>query len=183
MAKEPFAGQALRKLVEAPSTLESTDFDVLDTISDLTASAAELNQLDATTLTAGITVTSSLVKLTQTVGFAEFTDGLGAAGTFALTVGTIPVGATFLAAAVTAITGFAGDTTAVMTIGDGTDVDRYNAGTIDVFSTAAAGIDAGVPSGLRYHPVAATVTLTVTGGADFTSISAGSVTVELTYLT
>ena len=183
MAKFKLAGQALRTLIDAPETLVTGDFAVLDGLSALTASAAELNQLDNTTLTAGITLTASLVKLTQTVGFAAFTDGGAAVGTFPLTVGTIPVGAVFLSAAVTAVTGFAGDESAALTIGDGTDVDRYNTSTVDVFTTAAGGVPAGIPSGVTYHAAAKTVTLTITTNADFTSVSAGSVTVKLFYLT
>lgn len=124
-----------------------------------------------------------LVKLTETVAYDDFTDGGAAVGTYDLTAGTIPVGATFLYAAVTAVTGFAGDTSAALTLGDGSDADRYNTSTIDVFSTAANGVAAGDPSGVRYHATAATVTLTVTTASDFTSVSAGSVTVELYYLT
>jgi hypothetical protein len=137
----------------------------------------------AVTAASGVTTVGPIVKLTQTVGFAAFTDGLGTSGTFDLTVGTIPAGAYFLASSVTAVTGFAGDTSAVMTIGDGTTADRYNTGTINVFATAANGIAAGVPSGVRYHDTAKTVKLTVTSAADFTNVSAGSVTVELYYLT
>lgn len=135
------------------------------------------------TAVAGVTTVGPLVKLTETVGFAAFTDGGGAVGTYALTVGTIPVGALYLGTAVTAITGFAGDVSAALTIGDGTDVDRYNTSTVDVFSTAAAGVAAGAPSGVLYHAAAKTPTLTITTNADFTSVSAGSVTVELFYLT
>ena len=65
-----------------------------------------------------------LRKITQTVAYSAFTDGGGASGTFALTEGSIPAGATVLFSAVTAITGFTGDTSAVITIGDGTDADR-----------------------------------------------------------
>jgi hypothetical protein len=137
----------------------------------------------AVTAASGVTTVGPIVKLTQTVGFADFTDGLGTSGTIDLTVGTIPAGATFLYSAVTAVTGFAGDTSAVLIIGDGTDHDRYNTGTINVFATAAAGVAAGAPSGVVYHDAAKTVKLTVTGAADFTSINAGSVTVELYYLT
>jgi len=134
-------------------------------------------------VTATVASLNALVKLSETVAFSAFTDGGGAVGTFNITAGTIPAGATFLSAAVTAITGFAGDTSAVLIIGDGSDTDRYNTGTINVFTTAADGVDAGVPSGVRYHVATKTVTLTVTTGADFTSVSAGSVTVELFYLT
>ena len=131
----------------------------------------------------GVTTFGPLVKLTETVAYDAFTDGGSTAGTYDITVGTIPVGATFLYAAVTAVTGFAGDTSAVLTIGDGTDADRYNTGTPNVFATAAAGVAVGAPSGTLYHAAAATVTLTVTTAADFSSVSAGSLTVELYYLT
>lgn len=131
----------------------------------------------------GLTNGASLVKIEQTVLRAAFTDGGAAIGTFTLTAGTIPVGAFVLAASITAVTGFTGDTSAVLTIGDGSDVDRYNTGTPNVFVTAAAGVDAGVPSGVRYHTTAKSIILTITSAADFTNVSAGSVTVELYYLT
>lgn len=127
--------------------------------------------------------TAAIVKFSETVTYDQFTDGGAAVGTYTLTTGSIPIGATFLYSAVTAITGFAGDTTAVLTIGDGTDADRYNTSTVDVFSTAANGGSAGAPSGVRYHTAAKNVVLTVTSASDFTSVSAGSVTVECFYLT
>lgn len=140
----------------------------------------------AITAQSGVSTMGALIKLSQTVGVAAFTDGGSTSGTYALTVGTIPAGAIFIRSAVTTVVGFAGDTTAVMTIGDGTDVDRYNTSTVNVFATAAAGVDAGAASGTDYHAAAKTVTLTITGGSDFTSIVSngnGSVTVELYYLT
>jgi hypothetical protein len=121
-------------------------------------------------------------KLSETVARAAFTDGLAAVGTFTTSM-NIPVGATVLFAAVTAITGFTGNVSATMTIGDGTTVDRYNTSTINVFATAAGGISAGAVSGVAYHAAAKDVVLTVTGNSDFTAISAGSVTVEIYYLT
>lgn len=123
-----------------------------------------------------------LRKFSQTVSYDEFTDGGGASGTFTLTEGSIPAGATVLFSAVTAITGFTGNVSAVITIGDGTDADRYNTGTPSVFTTAANGIAVGVPSGVQYHAAAKDVVLTVTSSSDFTSVSAGSVTVSLYYL-
>lgn len=146
---------------------------------DLTVSSGTIS----VSAVSGVTTMGALVKLEETVSYDDFTDGGSTSGTYDITVGTIPAGATFLYAAVTAVTGFAGDTSAVLTIGDGTDVDRYNTSTINVFATAANGVSAGDPSGTRYHTAAATVTLTVTSGADFTSVSAGSLTVELFYLT
>lgn len=121
-------------------------------------------------------------KISQTVAYDAFTDGGSTSGTFDLT-DTIPVGATVLACALTALTGFTGDTSAVLIVGDGTDTDRYMTGTPSVFTTAANGLDLGVPSGARYHAAAKTVTLTVTSGSDFTSVSAGSLTIEIYYMT
>lgn len=117
----------------------------------------------------------------QTVAFDDFTDGGAAVGTLVLT-DQIPDGAIFLASKVLVPAGFAGDTSAVLTIGDGSDADRYNTSTINVFATAASGVQAGIPSGNKYHTAAQSVTLTVTSGADFTSVNAGSLTVELFYL-
>lgn len=118
--------------------------------------------------------------LQQRVSFADFTDGGSAVGTLALTE-KIPVGAWVQQALLLNVTGFTGNTSAVMTIGDGTDVDRYNTGTPSVFTTANA-IDMGVPSGTKIHTAEATVTLTVTGNSDFTAISAGAATVRICYL-
>jgi hypothetical protein len=123
-----------------------------------------------------------LNKITQTVARSQFTDGGAASGTFVLTDGVIPAGATVLFSAIQEIVGFTGNTSAVLTIGDGTDVDRYNTGTPNVFVTAANGVSAGVPSGAQYHTADASVTLTVTSAADFTAVTAGSVTVSLYYL-
>lgn len=121
-------------------------------------------------------------KITATVGYAAFTDGGAAVGTYDLTE-FIPAGALYLATAVTAVTGFAGDTSAAMTIGDGTDVDRYNTSTINVFATAAGGIASGVPSGSLYHAAQVTPKITITTAADWGSVSAGSVTIEMYYMT
>jgi len=122
-----------------------------------------------------------VVKKSETVAYTQFTDGGAAIGTFATGI-SIPAGATVLYSAVTAVTGFAGDTSAVLTLGDGTDVDRYNTGTLNVFATAANGVAAGAPSGVVYHTGAKTLTLTVTSAADWGAVNAGSVTVSIYYL-
>lgn len=119
-----------------------------------------------------------LVSYQETVTYDQFTDGGGAAGTLALGI-SIPAGAVFARTLVTGITGFTGDTSAALTVGDGTDVDRYNTGTPSVFTTAAAGADMGAPSGTLFHSTAKTPTLTVTSNADFTSVAAGQMTVTL----
>lgn len=192
----PDSGLATSYLIQSTAAVTIAEADALDGATAGTPVAskvvvADANQsigaVNATSISVGATGSEILapefVKLTETVGYAAFTDNANATGQFDLTAGNIPIGATLIASAVTAITGFTGDTTATMTIGDGTDVDRYNTGTLDVFTTLANGIATGVPSGVQYHDAAKTPRLTVTGGADFTSISAGSVTVEYYYIT
>jgi hypothetical protein len=121
--------------------------------------------------------------LTETHAASTFTDGGAAIGTKAMT-GTIPVGAILMGSKVVVGTGFTGDTSAVLTIGDGSDVDRYNTSTIDIFTTAAAGVQSGEPSGSRLVTVANIPTLTVTSAADITLViaAAGSITVSIYYL-
>src|SRR3990167_7071574 len=123
---------------------------------------------------------TKLVSFQQFVTRAQFTDGGATAGTFTLNH-TIPAGARFAFALITSITGFIGDTSAVITIGDGTDVDRYNTGTPSVFTTAAAGVDMGAPSATAWHTAAIAPVITITSGADFTNVSAGSVLITLFY--
>lgn len=117
----------------------------------------------------------------QTISSTDFTDGGGTSGTKALNV-SIPAGAVFVRTLITALTGFTGDTTAVVKVGDGTTTDRYSitsGSSASVFTTAAAGIDPGAASGTLFHSAAKTPTVTVTSGADFTSVVAGTMTVTM----
>jgi hypothetical protein len=118
--------------------------------------------------------------LQETVSYSDFTDGGSTAGTYTFT-DTIPAGARVMGCEIKAITGFTGDTSAAITIGDGSTADRYNTGTPNVFATAAAGVDAGVVSGTAWNATAITPVLTVTSNADFTSVAAGQVTVRIYY--
>src|SRR5678816_3344650 len=79
--------------------------------------------VSGTTLS-GETVTGSLIKVSETILYSAFTDGGSTSGTKALAT-QIPVGARFVGCHLTALTGFTGDTTAVVIIGDGSDTDRY----------------------------------------------------------
>ena len=119
-------------------------------------------------------------KISQTILISTFTDGGGASGTKTLT-SQIPAGAVFQHSRVLVNVACSGDTTAVITIGDGSDADRYNTGTPSVFTTGQK--DMGNPSGVRDHLTAATVTVTVTGGSDFGLVNVlGSLTIDLYYL-
>lgn len=112
---------------------------------------------------------------------AMMTDGGAAVGTYAYTGQAIPVGAHVLRALLFNVTGFTGNVSAALTLGDGTTADRYNTSTIDVFSTAAA-LTCGDVSGTAYHAAAKNVTVTITSNSDFTSVTAGAATVRIYYL-
>lgn len=133
---------------------------------------------------AGGLLVNRLFSFQQTCPVTSFTDGGSTSGTLVLSH-TIPAGAVYARTLVTGLVGFAGDVSATATIGDGSDVDRYNTGTPNFFTTASQGVDMGVPSGTLFHNAAiATVTLTVTTNSDFTlckTNAAGSVAVSLFY--
>ena len=122
----------------------------------------------------------NLKVLTETHLVSEFTDGGATVGTLDLD-GEIPAGAYVLTSKVVVNVALNGDTSAALTIGDGTDADRYNTSTIDVFTSGEKA--AGEPSGTRYHTAAKTPKLTVTSTADFTNVAAaGSLTVSIYYV-
>jgi len=119
-------------------------------------------------------------KIEATVAFGDFT-GATTTGTYELSE-DIPIGAVvYMAVLQPALVGFAGDTSAVITVGDGTDVDRYNTGTPDVFSDVAGGIGLGVPAGTQYHAAAKTPTIIITTAAAWSSVTAGSLTIAIYY--
>jgi hypothetical protein len=120
--------------------------------------------------------------INQTISYADFVDGGGASGTFVLDEG-IPDGAVVQRAILHSLTGFTGDVSAFVQIGDGTDVDRYSTGTPSVFTTNPSGCDLREPSGTAWHDDAKSVTVTITSNADFTSVSAGAATVAVCYWT
>ena len=109
----------------------------------------------------------------ETVLVSQFTDGGSAAGTYNCTF-QLPVNFWIDRSILTDVVGFAGDTTAVVIIGDGTDHDRLNTGTPSVATTATI-IDLGVPSGARPVTTAFAPRITVTGGADFTTFVTANV--------
>jgi hypothetical protein len=121
-----------------------------------------------------------LVTYVQNVALADFTDGGAAVGTIALGC-SIPVGAVYHQSFVKVVTGAAGASTATITIGDGSDVDRYNTGTPSVATTAANGIDIGIPSGTLYHAAAITPVVTVTEDSEWGDITALSLTIGLSW--
>jgi hypothetical protein len=121
-------------------------------------------------------------KLVLDLNYEDFTDGGGADGTYTSTK-KLPAGSRVIATKLVTPTGKAwtGDTTAVATVGKSGATDDY-------FGTAAsilaAGTDYGQPATEAEALVAADTALvvTVTGGADFTAISAAAaLKVEVSY--
>ena len=103
--------------------------------------------------------------------YSQFTDGEGAAGTYQVQF-QLPVDFRILRCDIVNVTGFSGDTTAVVTVGDGSDADRLNTGTPSILSTATA-LQMGVPSGSEVVTTAFYPTITVTGASDWGNVSAG----------
>lgn len=122
-----------------------------------------------------------LCGLNQTWNYWEMTDGGGNSGTLVLDE-TIPDASYVLYAVLHTLTGFTGDVSAVIQIGDGVDVDRYNTGTPNVFVSDPSGVDLGVPSGTQKHSASASVTVTITTNADFTSVNGGKATIIIVYV-
>lgn len=119
--------------------------------------------------------------IAQRVTFSQFTDGGGTSGTKDLNA-SIPAGSYVTKTLVVNITGFTGDTSATLIVGvTGGDTDRYNTGTPSVFTTAAQGVDMGVPSGTAWHTAAATPTALITSGSDWGLVTAGAVTIYIFY--
>lgn len=133
---------------------------------------------------AGHAIPCTVRAVTETVPVTAFTDGGSTVGTYVMAV-TVPKGALILATKVIVDAGFAGNVSATLTVGDGTDVDRYMTGTPSVFATAADGLEVGVPSGSKLLTADNTPTLTVTTSSDFTaalSNASGIVTVTIFYI-
>lgn len=152
-------------------------------IASTTPAALQLPLLDADAkLPATVLGAGSLRYKSETVLKSAFTDGGATVGTYVMTV-TIPVGALLIRTKIAAAVAWSGDTSAVITVGDGSDVDRYMTGTPSIFAAAADGVECGVPSGIKLITTANTPTLTVTSTADFTNVNVlGSVTVTIYYI-
>ncbi len=95
----------------------------------------------------------------------------------------IPKGCVALRSFIDSVTGFTGGgaTTATVTLGDGTDPDRYNTTTPSIFATADT-VDAGVVSGTAYHSAEKNLTLTVASDVNVGTLTAGSATLTVVYL-
>jgi len=118
--------------------------------------------------------------ISEAIVYSGFTDNGDATGYIDLST-DIPASSVVIGWKVVTSTGFTGDTTAVVSVGD-TDVDRFSS--VTTGSVLAAGTVGSQPKdGVNAFCAAATTPrVTVTGGADFGSISAGAATVYIYYM-
>jgi len=123
----------------------------------------------------------AIKTLSQYLALADFTDNTNATG-YADFDSQLPAGALVLGWKAEVHAGFAGDTTAVVQVGIAGALDDFSAVTTrSVLAPGTVGSITKVGSG-AYINAAVTPRVTVTGGADFTSINAGAMTVTLFYI-
>jgi hypothetical protein len=107
----------------------------------------------------------------------DFTDGGAAVGT--LTLGfQLPVGFWIDRCVIKNLTGFTGDTSATVQVGDGSDVDRLTTGTPSVFTTATY-VNLGAPSGTLPISTAFAPVVTITSGSDWGAVVAGGFDIQI----
>jgi len=138
-----------------------------------------------TAITGNLTVTGSITggsyvsRITQTVAFGAFTDNTDATGYIDLTA-KLPAGSLVLGWRAVVTTGFSGDTTAVVQVGKAGALSAYSTSTSG--SVLAAGtVGSASVLATSFEGAETTVRVTVTGGADFTSITAGEMTITVFY--
>ena len=119
-------------------------------------------------------------SVSQALAYGDFTDGLGLSGHIDFTTDQVPAGAIPLGFKAVVATGFTGDTTAVIDVGISGDTNRFTAdSTQSVLATATVGSNALAADACDGMNAAQTIRVTVTGTADFSSISAGSMVVTV----
>jgi len=118
--------------------------------------------------------------LSESVAFGSFTDGGGTSGYIDLG-SNIPAQCIVLGWKANVTTGFTGDTTAVVMVGKSGDTDCFSADTAQS-ALGVAKVGSNALAAASYTAAATTPRVTVTGGADFTSISAGVMVVTIYYM-
>jgi len=118
--------------------------------------------------------------ISQTLAYGDFTDNGDATGYIDFD-SDLPEGAIVLGFKADVTTGFTGDTSAVIKVGKAGDTDAFSAETnksvfaVDIVRSAADQANAACDANV-------TPRVTVTTNADFTSVSAGAMTVTIYYL-
>lgn len=119
--------------------------------------------------------------ISQSVAFGDFTDNTDATGYVDLTP-KLPAGAIPLGFKAIVSVGFANDTSAAIQVGISSDLDRFSLNTDQSVLTAASVGSLPATDAVDGMNAEQTVRVTVTGGADFTSINAGVMVVYVYYL-
>lgn len=126
-------------------------------------------------------------KIDQIVLYSDFTDGGSTAGTLTMK-NQIPAGSFVIGSKVKVVTGFTGDTTCVMDVGNSGDDDAYSFTTHNIYTAATNLLENADASGggtyTGFVPVttATSVILTATSGSDWGLVTAGRMYVEVFYL-
>jgi len=118
--------------------------------------------------------------VSQSLEFGTFTDNTNTTGYIDITT-DLPALAVPVAWKAVVATGFAGDTTAVMQVGITGDLDKFS-GVVTSACLAAGTVGAMAQTDVALSSADQTIRVTVTGAADFGSITAGSMIVTLYYL-
>lgn len=118
----------------------------------------------------------------QTIAFGDFSDGGGATGHVDLDV-PIPAGATVKSWQADVKTGFTGDTTAVIQVGEAGNLDRFTSKTDNsVFAAAVVGsVAPSVTGDPSYCAADTTLRVTVTSDSDFSNIAAGELDLKIVF--
>jgi len=121
--------------------------------------------------------------VSQSLDHASFTDGAGTSGYIDFTTGQIPGNSLVLGWKAVVSEAFDGDTTAVITVGKSGGTSNWT-GDTDLSCAAAATVGSANAVATSYETAGVTPRVTVTGGADFTSIftDAGTMVVTIYYV-
>lgn len=124
----------------------------------------------------------ALRSISQRIKYTDFTDGGSTAGTLNLKT-KLPKGAIALGVKVEVNTAFTGDTSAVLIAGNSSDTNAYSFNTNNVYTTGMKGSQADfTASAYVFQTAESNILITVTSGADFTSVSAGDAYVTIYYI-
>lgn len=119
--------------------------------------------------------------VSQSLDHASFTDGGSTSGYIDFTTGQLPACSLILGWKAVISEAFTGDTTGVITVGKSGATSQYTGDTdLSVYTAATVG-SVGVEA-TSFEASAVTPRVTVTGSADFTSVTAGTMVVTIYYI-
>lgn len=119
--------------------------------------------------------------LAETILRADMTDNTNTTG-YKDFSGSIPKGAIVLGWRASIVTGFSGDTSAAVQVGKSGAVGSLSADTAQSCLTSSTDVGSAAVAATGFMNAATTPRVTVTGAADFTSISAGEMDIRIAYL-